>query len=49
MTLGHYPELTAEMAKNKVQHLLGQIAMGIDPAKANGTCDKKFGGSFHST
>ncbi|HAT9118101.1 tyrosine-type recombinase/integrase [Legionella pneumophila serogroup 1] len=31
ITLGHYPELTAEMAKNKALHLLGQIAMGIDP------------------
>ena len=31
ITLGHYPELTAEMARNKALHLLGQIAMGIDP------------------
>ncbi|HAT6393020.1 TPA: tyrosine-type recombinase/integrase [Legionella pneumophila] len=31
ITLGHYPELTAEMAKNKALHILGQIAMGINP------------------
>lgn len=31
ITLGHYPELTPEMARNKALQLLGQIAMGIDP------------------
>jgi integrase len=31
ITLGRYPELTAEMAKNEAKKLLGQIAMGIDP------------------
>lgn len=31
ITLGHYPELTAEMAKNKALLMLGQIAMGGDP------------------
>jgi integrase len=31
ITLGRYPELTAEMARNKALEMLGQIAMGIDP------------------
>lgn len=31
ITLGRYPELTVEMARNEAQKLLGQIAMGIDP------------------
>ncbi|HAT1792802.1 TPA: tyrosine-type recombinase/integrase [Legionella pneumophila] len=31
ITLGHYPELTAEMARNKALLMLGQIAMGGDP------------------
>lgn len=31
ITLGHYPELTAEMARNKALVVLGQIAMGGDP------------------
>ncbi|HRD70364.1 MAG TPA: integrase family protein [Legionella sp.] len=31
ITLGHYPELSPEMARNKALQLLGQIAMGIDP------------------
>jgi integrase len=31
ITIGHYPALTAEMARRKAQALLGQIAMGIDP------------------
>lgn len=31
VTLGHYPELTAEMARNKALLMLGQIAMGGDP------------------
>lgn len=31
ITLGRYPELTAENARNKALEMLGQIAMGIDP------------------
>ncbi|KTC93169.1 MULTISPECIES: tyrosine-type recombinase/integrase [Legionella] len=31
ITLGHYPELTTEMARNKALVILGQIAMGGDP------------------
>src|SRR3990167_11257200 len=31
ITLGRYPELTVEMARNEAQKLLGQIATGIDP------------------
>lgn len=31
ITLGRYPELTVEMARNKALEMLGQIAMGIDP------------------
>ncbi|MDX2346683.1 MAG: integrase family protein [Legionella sp.] len=32
ITLGRYPELTVEMARKEAQKLLGQIAMGFDPA-----------------
>lgn len=38
ITLGSYPALTVECARNEAQKLLGQIATGIDPfelAKAN--------------
>lgn len=31
ITLGRYPALTAEMARNEAHKLLGQIATGIDP------------------
>lgn len=36
ITLGRYPELTAEMARKKALQCLGQIASGIDP-----TAEKK--------
>jgi hypothetical protein len=49
VTLGHYPELTAEMARNKALLMLGQIAMGGDPVAekkastiANVTLDEVF-------
>lgn len=31
MTLGHYPALTVEQARNEAQKVLGKIAMGVDP------------------
>lgn len=31
ITLGRYPELSVEMARNEAQKILGQIATGIDP------------------
>lgn len=31
ITLGRYPELTAEMARKKALEYLGQIAIGVDP------------------
>ena len=31
MTLGRYGELTVEQARKRAQHVLGQVAIGIDP------------------
>lgn len=31
MTIGHYPELTAEQARKEAQVLLGKMVIGIDP------------------
>ena len=41
ITLGRYPELTAEMAKNEAKKLLGQIAMGIDPVAEKRTAQMR--------
>jgi len=32
ITIGHYPELTVEMARKEAQKLLGKIATGINPS-----------------
>lgn len=41
ITLGRYPELTVEMAKNEAKKLLGQIAMGIDPVAEKRTAQMR--------
>ena len=41
ITLGRYPELTAEMARNKALDMLGKIAMGIDPIAEKHTAQVK--------
>lgn len=49
ITLGRYPELTVEMARNEAQKLLGLIATGIDPLAEKRTAKMRevtLGGVF---